>query len=272
MAALKFEDVSLYHPRLGRLLEGVSFELALGEWTALVGGTGAGRGALLRLACGLISPSSGRITVFGREVEPGARTSGIFPIFADPDSQFVSPIVEDDLGITLESRGLDASSIRSMAADALARVGLSGYEKRFVTGLSGGEKKRLLLAHGLLTDSRVILFEEPSAMLDRPARTRLFELLGRMARRGRTVLATANRPEGVLAAHRVLVIDGHAVVFDGEVAEFRNARGLISKLGFEGDAARIAGRLFELGETGFQGALTPDEVFSVFKSRKELLI
>lgn len=269
---MEFNDVHLDHPRLGRLLEGVSFKLREGQWTALVGGSGAQRGALLRLACGLISPTSGKITVFGRVVEASSRPKGLFPIFSDPDSQFVSPITQDDLGITLESRGLDARTIRSKTLDALSLVGLEGYGTRAVSDLSGGEKKRLLLAHGLLTDSRLILLEEPSAMLDRPARTRLFELLRSMASRGKTVLATANRREGILAADRVLMIDGRGIVFHRSAMEFAKNSGFLVRLGLESDAARIAASLAEMGEHGFKGALTPENVFDVFRERKGLLI
>jgi energy-coupling factor transporter ATP-binding protein EcfA2 len=272
MVPLKFEDVSLYHPRLGTLFDGVSFSLDAGFFVALAGGTGSQKRALFRLACGLMSPTAGRITVFGQKVEPSSPPKGLFPIFSDPDSQFVSPVVADDLGITLESRGLDSREIREKSAEALHLVGLEGYGTRPVSGLSGGEKKRLLLAHGLLTGSRLILVEEPSAMLDNPAKTRLFELLRSMTAHGKTVLATADRAQTVLAADSLLAIEGSRVVHHSDAAEFVRAKNSLSKIGLSGDAAQIASSLVRMGEASFGSALTPEEVFDAFKARKGVLI
>ena len=189
-----------------RVLEHVSFSVARGESVALVGPNGSGKTSVLRCILGLL-PYSGKITVSGHDAwrEPiAARTLiGYLP----QRSAFGDSTAAETLRFTARLRGLDPR--RSL--EALERVGLKAFAHQRARTFSGGMQQRLALAAALLSDPKVLLFDEPTASLDRAGQKSFLALAAGLRGEGRTLVLASHRAEEIdQLADRVLELDfGH---------------------------------------------------------------
>ena len=188
-------------------LAGVTFEVPAGEYVGVVGPNGGGKSTLVRLLNGLLTADSGRVRVAGLDpaTEPFEVRRLVGVLFQNPDNGLVAPFVEDDVAFGLENLGAGRAEMRERVREAIASVGLAGYERREPHTLSGGEKQRVALAGLLAVGPEVLLLDEPTAMLDPAGRE---EVLGRVRElsRSRTVLHVTHHLEELFDADRVLVL------------------------------------------------------------------
>ncbi|KXK38783.1 MAG: energy-coupling factor ABC transporter ATP-binding protein [Candidatus Omnitrophica bacterium] len=162
-------------------LNGVNLEIESGQRVGLIGPNGAGKTTLLLLADALIQPSGGRLEVLGMPVhcngDPSHLRRKIGFLFQNPEDQlFCTNVLEEVLFGPLQM-GLARHEAQEMAGQALAHVGLHGYEKRIPQHLSGGEKRKVALASVLATRPELLLFDEPTNDLDPRGRREIIKLL-----------------------------------------------------------------------------------------------
>jgi zinc/manganese transport system ATP-binding protein len=221
-AQLQFRDVTLgydRHPAVHHL----SGEIASGTLLAVVGPNGAGKSTLFRGIVGILKPLAGAIGLGDLDV----RDIAYLPQTADIDRTF--PIsVFDFVGTGLwRSTGLFGGigkDARHKIADALASVGLSGFENRTIGTLSGGQMQRMLFARVLLQDARVIVLDEPFNAIDAKTSADLIALVRRWHDENRTVLAALhdmdlvrdNFPETLLLARTPVAWGATANVLTAE--------------------------------------------------------
>jgi zinc/manganese transport system ATP-binding protein len=204
-AQLQFRDVTLGYDRRPAVHH-LSGEVASGALIAVVGPNGAGKSTLFRGLVGILKPLAGAI-----ERSLDVRDIAYLPQTADIDRSF--PIsVFDFVGTGLwRSTGLFGGigkSARAKIAQALASVGLNGFENRNIGTLSGGQMQRMLFARVLLQDAALIVLDEPFNAIDTKTSADLLALVRRWHAEGRTVLAAlhdmdlvrANFPETLLLA------------------------------------------------------------------------
>src|SRR5580693_7710461 len=134
-----------------------------GEFVSVVGPTGCGKSTLLNVAAGLLQPSSGAVSVFGKALA-GINTRAGYLFQADALMPWRSAI--DNVIAALEFRGVPSTAARAEGERWLARVGLAGFEGRFPHQLSGGMRKRVSLAQTLIVDPQILLMDEPFSALD----------------------------------------------------------------------------------------------------------
>jgi thiamine transport system ATP-binding protein len=210
---LRVEDVTVRfdgHAALDR----VSLDVAQGEIVTVLGPSGSGKSTLLRVVAGLQRPDSGGVLLDGVDQAPvPAHRRGIGLVFQD-HALFQHRDVEGNVAFGLRMRGDTARSVRGRVQELLALVGLSGYERRSVATLSGGEQQRVALARALAPEPRVLLLDEPLGSLDRRLRDRLLEDLEQLfAELGVTaVYVTHDQAEAFALGDRVAVVrDGRVV-------------------------------------------------------------
>ncbi len=163
---LRVEQLSFRWPNGTDALRRCSLTLpGPGLWM-LVGGNGSGKSTLLRLISGLLEPQEGRIDTQG----PAAL------VFQNPDHQLLLPSCGSELRLALPN-GLSAGAIASRIAEVLALVGLAGMEARPIHTLSGGQKQRLAIAAAVASGSRLLLLDEPTALLDPTSQADVLELI-----------------------------------------------------------------------------------------------
>ena len=183
----------------------------------VIGANGSGKSTLLRLLNGLVTPTSGTVTVDGLDtVRHGARVRRrVAFAFTDPISQLVMPTGREDVELSLRRRHRSRVDRRAAADQVLDRFGLTRLADQSVYDLSGGERQLMALAVVLATDPGLLVLDEPTTLLDRRNTLRLRSLLDSLPQS--VVLATHDL-DLALAADRSLVVDDGRVVFDGEPA------------------------------------------------------
>jgi zinc/manganese transport system ATP-binding protein len=205
-AQIKFRDVTLgydRHPAVHHL----NGEVASGALLAVVGPNGAGKSTLFRGLAGILKPLSGSIDLGGLDI----RDIAYLPQSVDIDRSFpisVFDLVGTGLWRSTGFFGGMGKAEREKIAQALAAVGLNGFENRSIGTLSGGQMQRMLFARVLLQDARLIVLDEPFNAIDAKTSTDLLALVKRWHGEGRTMLAAlhdmdlvrANFPETLLLA------------------------------------------------------------------------
>lgn len=181
----------------------------------VIGANGSGKSTLARLLNGLVLPSSGRVLVDGLDTArdgPAVRARVAF-VFTDPDAQLVMPTVAEDVALSLRRLGLGRAERAARVHEVLARFGLAHLAEVSVHALSGGQKQLLALAGVLATEPAVLVCDEPTTLLDLRNTRAVADLLAGLEQR---VVLVTHDLDLAEQTDRVLVVDGGAVVFDGE--------------------------------------------------------
>jgi ABC-type Mn2+/Zn2+ transport system ATPase subunit len=235
--ALVLEDAAFgYEGRA--ILTGVSFQIARGEFLALVGPNGAGKTTLLRGILGLVPRLAGRVEFgFDRVAHPPGyvpQKDGLDAIFPLTAHEVVLMGTYARLGPLHPVTRME----RAAAADALAQVGLAAVAEHPFWALSGGQKQRVLIARALAAAPEVIFLDEPTAGVDPGAASAIVEVIGRLNReRGLTVLLVSHHLRLVRALVPSVVWVDQGRARKGPTAEMLSAEhlerafGLLSELG-----------------------------------------
>ncbi len=205
-----------YPTRIKPAFSELTFSVSAGETVLILGPSGSGKSTLTLCLDGLIphlveGEYEGKVNVAGLIVEEHpvhllAQEVGL--VFQDPDAQFCTLTVEDEIAFGLENLRCAPEEIERAIDRALAEVGLSGYRRRHLGTLSGGEKQRVAIAAVLAMGSRLLVLDEPSANLDPGATAELFGLLKTLAADGRhTILIIEHKLDQIIDwVDKVLVL------------------------------------------------------------------
>ncbi|WP_082905557.1 ABC transporter ATP-binding protein [Bradyrhizobium centrolobii] len=192
--------------RSGRVdvLSGLNFTLGSGEFLAIVGPSGSGKSTVLNLLAGLDRPTLGTVLCQG---EPVATVNTGIGYLTQHDSLLPWRTVEQNIAVPLELRNVDRMEIAARVRDLIAQVGLEGFERHYPSQLSGGMRKRAMLARTLIYDPPVLLMDEPFGPLDAQLKLVLQAELLKLwsARRKTVVFVTHDIVEAITLADRVLV-------------------------------------------------------------------
>ena len=188
-----------------RALSAVSFKAAPGEFISIVGTSGCGKTTLLKLAAGLISPTAGDISIFGRPVSGPTQDIGF--VFQTAVLLRWRTVLQNIL-LQAEVRKLDLRDYEARARKLLDMVGLGGFEDKYPYQLSGGMQQRASICRALLHDPPLLLMDEPFGALDAMTREAMhLELQDIWLDSGKTVLfVTHSIPEAVFLSDRVIVL------------------------------------------------------------------
>ncbi len=190
---------------------------------ALIGANGSGKTVTLRIAHGLLAPSSGSVRFEGREPPPAdAAFEGQALVFQHP-SMFRGSVL-DNLALARHASGLSRSEFRQRALAMLERVGLAALAKAPALKLSGGERQRVAIARAWLTGPRLLMLDEPTASLDPSARESIEQLVREIALTGCRVLITShNLGQVARLADEVLFLSEGRLLERAPTAEFFRA-------------------------------------------------
>lgn len=206
---LTLADVDFAYPGDAPILQGVSLSLAPGDFHCLVGRSGCGKTTLLKIAAGLLQPTSGRVRVTGKPVHGPSRQIGF--VFQTP-SLLEWRTVLDNVLLPISLHRRVRPSDRTRAFELLALMGLDDHAQRYPRQMSGGQQSRVSLARALVTQPPFLLMDEPFAAVDAITREDLQNDLLRLTRtHGTTVLfVTHDISEAVyLASHVSVMQSGH---------------------------------------------------------------
>jgi len=186
-------------------LDNVSFQIQAGNFVSIVGPSGCGKSTLLKIISGLMPPSSGTVTVAGRQVDSPLENVGM--VFQAPVLLKWRSVLGNVL-LPVEFAKLDAGQFTEKARALIKLVGLEGFEEMYPHELSGGMQQRASLCRALVTDPQLLLMDEPFGALDAMTRDELdMELLRIWEERKKTVLfVTHSIQEAVFLSDLVFVM------------------------------------------------------------------
>ena len=150
-------------------INNISLQIKEGSWVSILGHNGSGKSTLAKLLVGLLEPTSGEIIVDGVKLTDDSVSEirkNIGIVFQNPDNQFVGVTVRHDIAFGLENRKVERSLMEEKVKECATKVGLADYLEREPYKLSGGEKQRVAIAGILAIDSKYIIFDEATSMLD----------------------------------------------------------------------------------------------------------
>lgn len=217
--AIKTINLSFSYDGKNTTLKEINLSVLEGEFLAILGANGAGKSTLLRLLNGLLKDFSGDIEIFGQSIKKIKREElfkNVCTVFQDPNDQLFALTVYDDISFGPRNMGLSEKEVYERVHNALANVGLIGFEKRAIKTLSYGQKKRLCIAGVLAMAPKIILMDEPLSGLDPMGVREIAELLKKLNKEnGLTV---------IMATHEVdlvpLFVDNVAILSKGELARY----------------------------------------------------
>jgi multiple sugar transport system ATP-binding protein len=190
------------------VIDDISFKVEDGEFFVLLGPSGSGKTTILRLISGLVLPDAGRVLINGHDVtqtDPSTRNVGmVFQNFA----LYPHLNVYDNIGYGLDLHGMGRDEISMRVLAAAEKLELKPLLKRSIDGLSGGEMRRVALAHALVKNADLYLFDEPLVNLDARLRfqARQEMMMVHHIKQKATIYVTQQQNEAFSIAHRVAVV------------------------------------------------------------------
>jgi len=202
------------------VLASVNLVVTRGSIVSVFGRSGTGKSVLLKCLAGLLTPDAGEVRFENGSVNTfRRRCSYLF----QANALFDSLTAFENVALPLEQRTrLKGGEIAQAAHNALKSLGLDKFADHFPAQLSGGMQKRLALARALVIRPELVLFDEPTAGLDPPARTAVFEMIVQYRREFdfTAVVVTHDVPEALAASDRVALLEEGRIYFEGTPAEF----------------------------------------------------
>lgn len=205
-------------------LDGLNLEIGRGEFLTIMGRNGSGKSTLARLLNGLLIPGKGTVNVEGMDTASRVNLplirQRVGVVLSEPDSQFVSNLVEEEVAFGPENLGLSSNQIRVRVQEALALVHMEDYARHPPFSLSGGQKQKVCLASLLAMQPAFMVLDEPFSMLDGGEKKALVDILRRLQReQNLAIVLLTHDVEHMLESDRVVVLDAGKLIFNDRVEE-----------------------------------------------------
>jgi cobalt/nickel transport system ATP-binding protein len=184
---------------------------------------------------GILQPTKGEVTVFGRTPTRDALHGKVAMVFQDVDEQIIGPTVWDDIAFSPLNYGHRPEEVEDMVNNIIKELDIQHLANRVPHYLSGGEKKKVAIAGALVTHPRLLVLDEPMAGLDAKSRTEIIGLLNRLNReRNISIVVTTHEVDLVpRVADTVYVISDGAIIFKGTPAELFQQPEVLRKANLE---------------------------------------
>jgi putative ABC transport system ATP-binding protein len=199
-------------------IDNFSLTVQRGEFIAIMGPSGSGKSSVLNLAGGLDVPTEGQVLVHGQNLAmlnvaelAAVRRRRVGYIFQRLNL-LPTLTAEENVMLPLELDGMQVRSARSLAAEALASVGLADVNRSFPDELSGGQQQRVAIARALVGERTLLLADEPTGALDTTSGEAVLELLAAQCEQGRAVVLVTHEPRFASFADRVIQLRDGCIV------------------------------------------------------------
>lgn len=202
-----------------KVLKNISLNIPKGDFVAVLGHNGSGKSTLAKHFNAILLPNGGKVLVNGMDTSDDSliwdirKTAAM--VFQNPDNQIVATVVEEDVAFAAENLGVPPKQIRERVDNALKIVGMSEFKLHAPHLLSGGQKQRVAIAGVIAMRPDIIIFDEPTAMLDPHGRREVMQCIENLnSNYGITVVLITHNMDEAVRAKRVVVIDDGSIVMD----------------------------------------------------------
>ena len=221
MNIISFKNVHFTYPGDDQeSLCGIDLDIAAGSFVAVLGHNGSGKSTLAKHMNAILVPDEGQVLIDGIDtadedrVIDVRRTVGM--VFQNPDNQIVANVVEDDVAFAPENLGVPPEEIRRRVDEALKQVDMYDFRMHAPHLQSGGQKQRVAIAGVIAMQPRIIVLDEPTAMLDPQGRAEVIGTITKLCREnGMTVVLITHHMDECVGADRLIVMSNGHIVADG---------------------------------------------------------
>jgi ABC-2 type transport system ATP-binding protein len=268
--AITIKDLTKTYAGGTRALKGVSFEVADGEFCALLGANGAGKTTIIGILTGLVNKTSGQVRIFDYDIDTQHRAAKKVVGAVPQEMNFnifekVENVVINQAGYF----GIDRATAGADAEEILKKLHLWDKRREISRNLSGGMKRRLMIARALVNKPKLLILDEPTAGVDVELRHSMWEFLGELNKKGTTILLTTHYLEEV-----ELLCRKAAIIKDGEIIADDSVKNLVKLVTQEtyivhveqvGALEKLAGyNPVKIDETTFEVDLRKEERLNEF--------
>ncbi len=219
---IEFKNVSFKYGE-DTALNNINLKISEGESIAFLGLNGSGKTSLFRMMNGLLTPSSGYVSVDGMRTDEEDKLwevrKRVGMIFQNPESQIVGTTVEEDIAFGMENIGISRSEMVKRVDEVLKFVDMENLKKIEPYHLSGGQKQLLCVASVLAMEPKYVIMDEPTSMVDPVGRDRILAVMIDMNEIGKTLMFSTHILDEIVVAQRVVYLRKGEVVFDGKPME-----------------------------------------------------
>jgi len=203
------------------LLRGLSFTVEQGQTVCLLGASGSGKSTLLRIIAGIETQESGRVLWDGRDISQVPVHERGFGLMFQDYALFPHRNVFDNVAFGLKMKGISHEDARRRVNEVLEMVSMTGFSRRKVTDLSGGEQQRVALARALAPNPKLLMFDEPLGALDRTLREQVLHDLRDLlhATHIPAIYVTHDQEEAFSIGHKVILTNEGVIVQQGKPEE-----------------------------------------------------
>ena len=221
MNIISFKNVHFTYPGDDQeSLCGIDLDIVAGSFVAVLGHNGSGKSTLAKHMNAILVPDEGQVLIDGIDtadedrVIDVRRTVGM--VFQNPDNQIVANVVEDDVAFAPENLGVPPEEIRRRVDEALKQVDMYDFRMHAPHLLSGGQKQRVAIAGVIAMQPRIIVLDEPTAMLVPQGRAEVIGTITKLCREnGMTVVLITHHMDECVGADRLIVMSNGHIVADG---------------------------------------------------------
>ncbi|MCR5742403.1 MAG: ABC transporter ATP-binding protein [Lachnospiraceae bacterium] len=286
---IELKDVKKSYDGNTTVIENINLEIKRGEFVTLLGPSGCGKTTILRMIGGFDTPTSGQITLNGRDISPLPPYERPINTVFQKYALFPHLNVYDNIAFGLKMKKVSKAETEKKVKEALEIVDLAGFEKRDIQTLSGGQQQRIAIARAIVNEPQVLLLDEPLSALDYKMRKEMqLELKNMHKKLGITfIFVTHDQEEALTMSDKVVVMADGAIQQVGTPEDIYNEPANVFVADFIGESnifngtmaafhqARFADALFECVDdfekgTKIDAVIRPEDVEIVEKGKGQL--
>ena len=201
------------------VLDNINLKIIKGKKTAILGKNGSGKSTLMKLIIGLLPIKSGSLLINGYDINSSEGIKYVRDhcgiVFQNPDNQFVSPIIEEDIKFGLKNHKISKKEFSSRINESLEKVDLQGYEKKSINTLSGGQKQRAATADVLAVYPDILIFDESTSMIDPKGRSEILTCIQNLEKEDKTIIIITQNVDDVIDADFIYLLADQKVLSSG---------------------------------------------------------
>ena len=202
-----------------RAIDDVSLDINAGDFICILGKNGSGKSTLAKCLNALVTPSSGHVKIYGLDTSEENNINEIRKkvgiSFQNPDNQIVASIVEEDVAFGLENIGIPTEEMQKRIDYSLNALGILDLKNKLTHKLSGGQKQKVSIAGIIAMESKIIILDEPTSMIDKKGRIDLLNTVKKLnVENNITIILISHFVEEIAYANRVLIMSDGKILYD----------------------------------------------------------
>ena len=201
------------------ILNNISLSIKEGEYICIVGKNGSGKTTFVKSLNGIILPTEGDVEILGMNTKDESKIieirKNVGMVFQNPDNQMVASLVEEDVAFGLENIGIETDEMHIRVNEALKKVNIENLKEQNINKLSGGQKQKVCIAGILAMKPRIMVFDEPTSMLDPYSRSEILDEIYRLNKEENiTIIHITHFMNEIEKADRVILLNEGKLIKD----------------------------------------------------------